>query len=45
LAKHQGRLLINYSWGNQQGVEHLAEAIYLGTLEQFLKGWFPADGR
>ena len=42
---YQGRLLINYSWGNQQGVEHLTEAIYLGTLEQFLKGWFPADGR
>lgn len=38
----QGRLVINYSWGNQQGVEHLAEAVYDGTLEQFLQGWFPA---
>ncbi|PYK01725.1 MAG: hypothetical protein DME23_03510 [Verrucomicrobia bacterium] len=37
----QGRLIINYSWGNQQGVEHLAEAVYDGTLEQFLHGWFP----
>ena len=37
----QGRLVINYSWGNQQGVEHLAEAMYDGTLEQFLHGWFP----
>lgn len=36
----QGRLFINYSWGNQQGVEHLAEAIYDGSLAQFLAGWF-----
>lgn len=41
-CEHQGRLVINYSWGNQQGVEHLAEAIYMGSQEQFLKGWFPA---
>ena len=38
---YQGRLVINYSWGNQQGVEHLAEAVYEGTQEQFLRGWFP----
>ena len=37
----QGRLVINYSWGNQQGVEHLAEAVYDGTLDSFLRGWFP----
>jgi len=37
----QGRLIINYSWGNQQGVEHLAEARYDGTPRQFLQGWFP----
>ncbi len=37
----QGRLCINYSWGNQQGVEHLAEAVYDGTEAQFLRGWFP----
>jgi hypothetical protein len=37
----QGRLIINYSWGNQQGTEFLAEAVYDGTLEQFLGGWFP----
>jgi hypothetical protein len=37
----QGRLVITYSWGNQQGVEQLAEATYDGTLSQFLKGWFP----
>lgn len=37
----QGRLVINYSWGNQLGVEHLAEAVYDGSLESFLSGWFP----
>jgi hypothetical protein len=37
----QGRLVLNYSWGNQQGVEHLAEAVYDGTEAQFLRGWFP----
>ena len=40
-CEYQGRLVINYSWGNQQGVEHLAEAMYEGTEEQFLRGWFP----
>ncbi len=34
-------LIINYSWGNQKGTEFLAEAKYNGSLEQFLKGWFP----
>jgi hypothetical protein len=42
-CEFQGRLIINYSWGNQQGVEHLAEAVYEGTEEQFLRGWFPSD--
>jgi hypothetical protein len=36
-----GSLVINYSWGNQRGTEFLAEAVYEGTLEQFLRGWFP----
>ena len=36
-----GRLQITYSWGNQQGIEHLAEAIYDGTEAEFLRGWFP----
>jgi hypothetical protein len=40
-CEFNGKLIINYSWGNQQGTEHLAEAVYEGTLEQFLKGWFP----
>lgn len=38
-----GRLMINYSWGNQLGVEHLGSAIYEGTQAQFLRGWFPGD--
>ncbi len=43
-CEFQGRLIINYSWGNQQGVEHLAEAVYEGTEKQFLRGWFPQSG-
>jgi hypothetical protein len=39
----QGRLVLNYSWGNQQGVEHLSEAQYDGTEAQFLKAWFPEE--
>lgn len=35
-----GKLVINYSWGNQQGVEHLAEARFDGTEGAFLEGWF-----
>jgi hypothetical protein len=40
-CEHNGRLIINYAWGNQRGVEFLAEASYEGTTEQFLRGWFP----
>ncbi|NQU52088.1 MAG: hypothetical protein HQ522_06070 [Bacteroidetes bacterium] len=40
-CEFNGQLIINYSWGNQRGEEFLAEASYNGTLEQFLKGWFP----
>jgi len=39
--EYQGKLVINYSWGTQRGQEFTAEASYHGTLEQFLKGWFP----
>ena len=37
-----GRTVILYSWGNQQGTEHLAEAEYRGTEADFLRGCFPA---
>jgi len=40
-CEYQGRVVIFYSWGNQQGVEHLAEAVYEGSLADFLRGWFP----
>ena len=40
-CEYQGRLIINYSWGNQQGKEFLAQALYKGNLKQFLTGWFP----
>ncbi len=42
-CEHKGRLFINYSWGDQDGTEFLAEAYYNGTMEQFLKGWFPEE--
>ncbi len=40
LCEFQGKVVVYYSWGNQHGVEHLAEAVYEGTLAQFLKGFF-----
>ncbi len=40
-CEYQGRLVINYSWGNQQGEEFLAQATYDGSVEEFLRGWFP----
>jgi hypothetical protein len=38
---YKGKTLISYSWGNQHGVEHLAEAEYKGPVDEFLTGWFP----
>jgi hypothetical protein len=40
LCEYQGRTIINYSWGNQYGTEHLAEAVYDGSLSEFLRGFF-----
>ena len=40
-CEFNGQLVINYSWGNQRGKEFLAEAVYEGSLEDFLRGWFP----
>jgi hypothetical protein len=42
-CEYQGRVVIFYSWGGQGVVEHLAEAVYEGTLADFLRGWFPAS--
>jgi len=44
LCEFGGKVTINYSWGNQQGIEFLAEAVYDGTLADFLRGWFPESG-
>ena len=41
LCEFRGKTFIMYSWGNQQGTEFLAEAVYDGTLASFLKGFFP----
>ena len=41
LCEFEGKVVINYSWGDQQGTEFLAEAVYEGTLASFLKGFFP----
>jgi len=39
-CEFNGQLIINYSWGNQQGMEFLAEAVYDGSQDEFLKSWF-----
>jgi hypothetical protein len=40
-CEFRGKTIITYSWGNQQGVEFLAGAEYDGTLECFLRSFFP----
>ena len=40
-CEFQGRTIITYSWGNQQGTEFLAEAVHDGPLASFLQGFFP----
>jgi hypothetical protein len=42
-CEFEGQLIINYSWGNQKGTEYLAEAVYKGTLREFLTAWFPGS--
>jgi hypothetical protein len=42
-CEFEGQVIITYSWGSQKGVEHLAEAVYEGTLREFLTGWYPED--
>jgi hypothetical protein len=44
-CEYHGELLINYSWGNQQGTEFLAEAVFPGSEKQFLRGWFSDQGK
>jgi len=40
-CEYKGKLIFTYSWGNQRGTEFSAGASYNGTMEQFLRGWFP----
>ena len=40
-CEFQGKTIITYSWGNQTGIEHLAEARYEGTEADFLRAFFP----
>ena len=41
LFEFKGQVIIYYSWGDQQGTEFLAQAVYDGTMENFLHGFFP----
>jgi hypothetical protein len=41
LCEFDGKTVLYYSWGNQEGVEFLAEAVYDGPMRQFLTGYFP----
>ena len=41
-CEFEGRVVLYYSWGNQEGIEFLAEAYYEGTEADFLRGFFPA---
>ncbi|MBI4027540.1 MAG: hypothetical protein HY360_21315 [Verrucomicrobia bacterium] len=43
LCEFNGKVIIYYSWGDQQGTEFLAHAVYNGSLESFLTGFFPED--
>ena len=40
LCEFNGRTIMYYSWGNQQGTEFLAEASWEGKLKDFLEAWF-----
>lgn len=40
-CEFQGKVVINYSWGNQKGTEFMAKAVYEGTLKDFLQDYFP----
>lgn len=45
MCEYKGQVLIHYAWGDQSQLGDdmaiLAEAVYEGTMEQFLRGWFP----
>ncbi|MFH1738606.1 MAG: hypothetical protein ABIH23_06325 [bacterium] len=43
LCEFNGKTIIYYCWGNQQGIEFLAEAVYDGPMAKLLKGFFPEE--
>lgn len=45
LCEFAGKTHITYSWGNQQGTEFLALAVYEGRLADLLEGFFRNDVR
>jgi alpha-L-fucosidase len=40
-CEYQGKTVIYYSWGNQLGAEFLAEAVYEGSSQSLVEGFFP----
>lgn len=42
ICEYLGRTIIYYSWGNQKGIDFLAEACYEGGMHEFLKAFFEA---
>jgi len=42
LCEYGGQVILLYCWGNQTDEGNLGKAVYRGTLDQFLKEWFPA---
>jgi hypothetical protein len=45
LCEFNGKVVLYYCWGNQTGIEHLAEARYDGTLKRFYESFFPATSK
>ena len=43
LCEFKGQAIIYYAWGDQQGTEFLAQAVYDGTMDSFLRGFFPEE--
>ena len=42
MCDYRGKLVVNYSWGNQTGVEFIAGAEFPGTTGEYLESLFPA---
>lgn len=40
MCEFLGRTIVYYSWGNQHGIEFLAEAAYEGPMAELLRGFF-----